>query len=73
MKIVEIRDRTETELLEIYEQKTKRLFDIRFEAASSQIQNPHESKEIKRDIARILTVLRERGVATEQLSSEKKK
>lgn len=36
------------------------LFRLRFQAASGQLEKPHRIRELKRDIARLLTVLREK-------------
>ncbi len=38
----------------------KRLFDLRFKSASEEISDTKELRRIKRDIARILTIKRER-------------
>lgn len=60
MKIGEVRNRSTSELLEDQEKLLKELFDIRFQSATEQIDNPSRIKEIKRTIARILTILNER-------------
>jgi large subunit ribosomal protein L29 len=38
------------------------LFNLRFQLATSQLQNPNIIKETKHDIARVATVLREREI-----------
>ncbi|HEX6148044.1 MAG TPA: 50S ribosomal protein L29 [Acidimicrobiia bacterium] len=39
-------------------------FNLRFQVATNQLDNTSRIKDVKRDIARILTVLRERELAT---------
>ena len=48
------------------------LFNLRFQAATGQIENTGRIKVVKRDIARIMTVLRERelGIREEVEASE---
>ena len=36
------------------------LFNLRFQHAINQLDNPHKIAEVKRDIARVMTVLREK-------------
>jgi len=38
----------------------KELFELRFQSASENLSNPARIKQIKRDVARILTILKER-------------
>jgi large subunit ribosomal protein L29 len=65
MKIDEIREMTIDELMdELLELKEER-FNLRFQVATNQLDNTARLKELKRDIARILTVLREREMAEE--------
>ena len=37
------------------------LFNLRFQHAINQLDNPHKITEVKRDIARVMTVLREKN------------
>jgi len=41
----------------------KELFDLRFQAATEAVENPARIRQIKKDLARIETVLRERAQA----------
>ena len=60
MKANEIREKTNEELIkELYELK-KELFKLRFHHAINQLNNPMKIKQVKRMIARIKTILRER-------------
>ncbi len=60
MKSREIRDMTSEELNQKVDDLKKELFNLRFQAATAQLDNPMRIKEVKRDIARAKTVLRER-------------
>ena len=58
------------ELLEALEEHREELFNLRFQAAASQLDNPRRIAEVKREIARILTVQREREIKAEMLAAE---
>ena len=73
MKIGEVRNRSNLELLEDQETLQKDLFDLRFQSAREQIDNPSRIKEIRRTIARIRTVLYERRREGEFKETEEKK
>ena len=60
MKISKIREMSSPELkTELGELKTE-LFKLRFSLATNGLNNPMKIREVKRDIAKIKTVLRER-------------
>ena len=66
MKINEIRDLTTEELqLKITELK-KELFTQRFALATNNLENPMKISAIKKDIAKIMTVIREREIKGEE-------
>lgn len=60
MNIKEIRDMSNAELNTTVDDLKKELFDLRFEKATGQIENPMRIREIRKTIARIKTVLTER-------------
>ena len=60
MKINEIRDLTNEELNQKLEELKKELFNLRFQHATNQLDNPRVITEVKRTIAQIKTILRER-------------
>ena len=63
MKINKINERSSPELeKELSELKTE-LFKLRFSLATNGLDNPMKIKEVKKDIARINTVLRQRELA----------
>lgn len=60
MKIKEIREKVDKEIIKILAEKREHLRDVRFKIASNQYKNYKEGFLIKIDIARLLTVLKER-------------
>jgi large subunit ribosomal protein L29 len=60
--IVEMRDLPDEELLERLESSKEELFNLRFQLATGQLDNPMRIKNVRHDVARILTVLRERAL-----------
>jgi len=59
MKVSEIRDLSEEELREKLSEVTQEQFNLRFQHGTGQLENTMRLGEVKRDIARIKTVLRE--------------
>ena len=60
MKINKIREMSSEELAKELEELKKELFKLRFSLATNGLDNPLKIKEVKRDIAKINTVLRQR-------------
>ena len=60
MKAEELRKLTAPELETKLELK-KELFNLRFQHAINQLDNPHQIAEVKHDIARVMTVLNEKN------------
>ena len=61
MKIAEIKNMTVEELNAKLVELNKELFNLRFQHAEKQLENPHKITEVKRDIARVMTVLNEKN------------
>ncbi len=61
MKTSEIRELKTPELHAELEHLRRHLFDLRAQAVTEKLENPFRLTAARRDIARILTVLRERG------------
>ena len=59
MKIAEIRSLSQSELTAKLSELKEELFHLRFQHAINQLENPMRMKEVKKDIARIKTVLRQ--------------
>ncbi len=62
MKAAEIRARSKDELAEYLQQLKREQFNLRFQQATGQLENPSNIRTTRREIARILTVLAERRV-----------
>ncbi|MDQ3931930.1 MAG: 50S ribosomal protein L29 [Actinomycetota bacterium] len=60
MKAIELRELPEEELRERLAEHKEELFNLRFQHVTGQLDNPHRMKQVKGEIARVLTVLRER-------------
>ena len=58
MKIDDVRRLTPDQLSEQLLNLKKEQFNLRFQAATSQLEKSHRVNEVRRDIARIKTVLR---------------
>ncbi len=59
MKANEIRDLTDMELSAKLDDLKEELFNLRFQHATNQLDNPRRITDVKRTIARIKTILRE--------------
>ena len=59
MKASEIRELTEAELQTKLKDLKAELFNLRFQLAINQLDNPMRIKAVKKDIARVQTVLRQ--------------
>ena len=57
MKAAEFRARTEDQLREQLLQLKKEQFNLRFQRATGQLENTARVREVRRDIARIKTIL----------------
>ncbi len=66
MKITEIRDLTDDELVMELARLRRHLFDLRSQAVTEKLADPSMLTAAKRDIARILTSQREREIASQR-------
>ncbi|MBQ6182569.1 MAG: 50S ribosomal protein L29 [Clostridia bacterium] len=60
MNITEIRALSSSELSKKLREEKEELFNLRFQHSINQLDNPMKLVETKKDIARVLTVLREK-------------
>lgn len=60
MKASEVKQMSAAELDQRLAQLKEELFNLRFQLATGQLENPMNLKQVKRDIARVKTVMRER-------------
>ena len=61
-KAAELRDLPSDELLVRMEAAKEELFNLRFQLATGQLDNPTRMQVVRHDVARIATVLREREI-----------
>jgi len=60
MKAKELRQLNEKELVQKLFELKKKLHQLRSHLSAGKLKNPHQIKETKKDMARILTILNER-------------
>ncbi len=60
MKVKEIREMNADELAGKIKELKSELLNLRFQLAINQLDNPHKIEDTKRDIARVMTILREK-------------
>ena len=68
MKTADLRQKTPDELKDELLGLRKEAFNLRFQQATGQLENTARAKTVRRDIARIKTVLRERESAAQTAS-----
>ena len=61
MNTTEIRNMSSEELVKKLKELKEELFNLRFQLEVQQLENPHKIKDVKHDIARVMTVLREKN------------
>ena len=64
-KTAELRELPDDELLARVDAAKEELFNLRFQLATGQLDNPTRIREVRREVARIATVLREREIELE--------
>ncbi len=62
MKAKELRNKKPEELLELLKDSRKKLMELKFSLASGKVKNIRAIKNLKKDIARILTILNEMNI-----------
>ncbi len=72
MKTKEIRALSPEELTKQLEATYQELFELRFRLATKQLVNHREVPRVKKEIARLKTIIRERELVTRQVSSGEK-
>lgn len=61
MKAIEMNKMTDAELEAKLKELKGELFNLRFQHAINQLDNPHKIADVKKDIARVMTVIREKN------------
>ena len=70
MKPTEIRELTDEELAKKLEEGRAELFNLRFQMATSQLDNTARVRLVKRDIARVQTEMRARQIAADKAAAQ---
>ena len=63
MNAHELRDKTPDELRDQLVQLNMEVFNLRFQAATGQMENTARMRQVRRDVARVKTVLNEKAAA----------
>jgi large subunit ribosomal protein L29 len=63
MNATELRGLTSRELAEALDEAKEELFNLRFQYATNQLDNTSRIRQVKKEIARINTVIREQEIA----------
>jgi large subunit ribosomal protein L29 len=69
VKITELRAMQDADLRQQVDKLRREIFDMRFKGAVENIPQPHRLREMRRDIARAETLLRERAGAAKESGS----
>jgi large subunit ribosomal protein L29 len=67
LKASEIRELTDDEIVEGLRSSRQELFNLRFQHATGALENTTRMGQVKKDIARLLTLQRERDAATKKV------
>ena len=62
MKVKELRELSTEQLESKLSELKSELFNLRFQLAINQLENPNRIPEVRHDIARVMTLLREKNV-----------
>ena len=60
MELNKIREMTDVELTAELDKMKQELFNLRFQHVTGQLENPVKMREVKRNIARVKTIIREK-------------
>lgn len=71
MKASQIRTMTDEEIARTLDESYQELFNLRFQFATGQLRNTARLSQVRRDIARLRTILRERELAAWYQSAAK--
>ncbi|MBP7331065.1 MAG: 50S ribosomal protein L29 [Desulfotomaculaceae bacterium] len=66
MKVKELRELTDAELGKKLTDSKDELFKLRFQMATGQLDNPMKLQEVRRKIARVKTIIRERELGIQR-------
>lgn len=63
MKASELREKTEAELNELLVELHREQFNLKMQKATGQLSKPDQVRRIRRDVARVHTILTQKGAA----------
>ena len=66
MELNKMREMTDAELAAELEKMKKELFNLRFQHVTGQLDNPVQMREVRKDIARVKTIMREKELEKAQ-------
>lgn len=70
MKAFELRELDAAELTEKLDEAKEELFNLRFQMATNQLDNTTRLRQVRREVARISTIIREQEIAAWQRLQE---
>ncbi len=70
MNAAELRDLTYEELVEALAEAKEELFNLRFQMATNQLDNTARLREVRREVARIATTMRQQEIAAWEAQQE---
>ena len=73
MELKEMRELTQEELLEKEREAKKELFHLRVQVTSGKVENPARIRQVRRMVARLKTVIREKQTAPRQTPRSQEK
>lgn len=71
MKSRELRKLSDEKLVELYEDKKQDIYVMRQQRITGELKDTNAARRVRRDVARILTIQRERQIAANLAQSEK--
>ena len=66
MKIKELRNLTDADLFKKISESKKELFDLRLKQSTGSLEKPSKMHELRKDVARMKTILRERELTKKE-------
>ena len=63
MNATELRDKTPDQLRDMLKDLKKEAFNLRFQAATSKMENTARVRTVRRDVARVMTILNEKAAS----------
>ena len=70
MNASELRDLTYEELIEKMAEAKEELFNLRFQLATNQLDNTTRLRQVRREVARIATTMRQQEIAAWEIQQE---